>query len=202
MWVWAPTRGKDCSTPRFIERDDLSEGEEEFYPETVTAVPGTNFTNLSEVGTSVMDLHERSCLFDVMLALARRMLNGSSGRYAFAGHSLGGSVAQYVAQQLGLPEDRFIAYAFNGIGIDECRGSNPTSLKSFFISGDPVVRLGNAVGRIQGGEVVEYTPPEATGFLGRLNEWWDVLTFRWHRRPGVQEGLCDCMKERGALSIQ
>ena len=185
----------------FRRDDSLSGPDQDFYPDTVTAVPGTNFTSPPEWGTSVTDLHERSCLFDFMLAMARNILAGNNEPYAFAGHSLGGSVAQYVAQQLALPLERFQAYAFNGIGIDVCRGINPMNLQSFYVAGDPVVNIGEHAGRVQGGAILQYTPPEATGFLGHIEYWWEVLTFWWHRRPGVQQALCDCMNERGVLSI-
>ena len=181
--------------------EDLLQGDEDFYPQTVTAVPGTNFNRTQEVGTSVMDLHERSCLFELMLELAQRVLAQTQEPYAFAGHSLGGSVAQYVAQQVGLWETEFKAYAFNGIGLNVHRGRSPMNLDSFYISGDPVVALGASVGRTQGAAIVEYTPPNPTGFQGRLEHTWEVLTFWWHRRPGVQQALCDCMNGRGSLRM-
>ena len=193
---------KEGLQPVTFRRDDALFGpDEDFYPDTVTAVPGTNFMRPPDMGTSVMDLHEGSCLFDFMVAMARNILARNNEHYAFAGHSLGGSVAQYVSQQLALPPERFQAYAFNGIGIDVRRGTNPMNLQSFYITGDPVVSVGGHAGRIQGGAILQYTPRRATGFLGNIEDWWEVLTFWWHRRPGVQQALCDCMNGRGVLDI-
>ena len=190
---------------------DLSEGEEGHYPGTVTAIPGTDFSKLRESKTSWNDLDGGSCIFEFMAAFADRAWSGADELYVFSGHSLGGSVAQYVAQQLA-PEGgqangddtanmiNFQAYAFNAIGLDESRGANPQTLYSFYIEDDPVVDLGGDKGRIQGGHVLRYTPPPTTSNWSKLKNLWEEATFKWHRLSAVQEGLCDCMKGRGNLS--
>ena len=117
-------------------------------------------------------------------------------------------MAQYVAQQLtpaprenrDAPENRanLRAYAYNAIGLDESRGANPKTLHSFYIEGDPVVGLGTHVGRTQSGRVVRYTPPPTTSILQKR---WEMMSFKWHRLSGVEEGICHCMNGRGKLSI-
>lgn len=51
-------------------------------------------------------------------------------RFAVTVHSLGGSVAQYVAQQNDgfNASSQFQSYAFNAIGLREDRGGNPSNL--------------------------------------------------------------------------
>ena len=210
----SPKEGLNAIT---YERDDnLSNGKEKQFPATITAIPGTDFTKLREVGTSFNDLRENSCLFEFMAAIADKLLSKAEGPdnllsevkgpHAFAGHSLGGSVTQYVAQKLALASEMktrfsFQAYAFNAIGLDESRGGNPSNLYSFYIKGDPVVYIGDEMGRFQGGNIVQYTPPVQKGFIGPIKESWHKIIFKWHRLPGVQEGLCLCMNQNGTLKI-
>ena len=200
------TTQEGLRTVAFHRNGDLSIGEEDYYPETVTAVPGTDLTMLRELQTSWNDFHGKSCIFDFMVAIAGGMWSRTNELYAFAGHSLGGSVAQYVAQKLAPADDtangaNFQAYAYNAVGLDESRGANPKTLHSFYVEGDPVVGLGTYKGRIQGGRVVRYTPPPTTHVWSKLENLWEKATFKWHRLPAVQEGLCDCMNGRGELGI-
>ena len=205
------TTQEGLRTVTFHRDGDLSEGEERYYPETVTAVPGTDIAMLRELLTSWRDLRGGSCIFDFMVAVAGSVGSETGMLYAFAGHSLGGSVAQYVAQQLAPAAEEngddtanranFQAYAFNAIGLDESRGPNPTRLHSFYIKDDPVVGLGAYEGRIQGGRVVRYTPPRPEDTLSELENLWERVTFEWHQLSAVQKGLCGCMNQRGKLSV-
>ena len=199
-------------TVTFKRESDLSKGEEDYYPETVTAVPGTDFTKLQELQANWRGLRGDSCVFDFMVAVAGSVWAKTNEQYVFAGHSLGGSVAQYVAQQLApgggqangdgtVNRTNFQAYAFNAIGLDESRGANPKTLHSFYIKGDPVVGLGADKGRIQGGHIVRYTPPSTTSNWSKIKNLWEEATFKWHRLSAVQEGLCECMNGHGNLSI-
>ena len=146
-----------------------------------------------------------------MVTFAGRAWSGTEELYALAGHSLGGSVAQYVAQQLAPATEEngdgtatrasFQTYASNAIGIDVSRGTNPERLHSSYIEGDPVVGHGARRSRTQGGHIVGDTPPPPTNILDEIESLWETATVEWHRLRGVQEGLCDCMKGRGDLSI-
>lgn len=210
-FVEAATTQEGLRMMTFHRDDVLSEGEEQYYPDTVTAIPGTDFLKLRESKTSWNDLDGGSCIFEFMVRFADRAWSSTDGLYALAGHSLGGSVTQYVTQKLATAKEEngdgsasranFQAYAFNAIGLDESRGVNPETLHSFYIEGDPVVGLGAYRGRIQGGQVVRYTPPPTTSVRSKLKNLWEEATFKWHRLWAVQEGLCDCMNGRGDLSI-
>ena len=83
-------------TVTFHRDGELSEGEEHYYPKTVTAIPGTDFTMLRELQSSWRDLKGKSCVFDFMVTFASRVWASTDKRYALAGHSLGGSVTQYL----------------------------------------------------------------------------------------------------------
>lgn len=207
--------GEGLRTATFQRDDDLFHGEHDYYPEKVTVIPGTDITKLHEWNASLKDLKEKSCAFDFMVAIAAKAWSNTDRMYAFAGHSLGGSIAQYVAQKLDTPlieessisartKANFQIYAFNAIGLDESRGNNPANLYSFYIEGDPVVDLGAVYkGRIQGGRVVKYTPlpSETTGVINTVRNLLSESPFKWHRLSGVQTGLCDCMNGRGQLNI-
>lgn len=177
--------------------DSMTENDMDHFPKEITAIPGTEFTNLSDLGTSFNDLIGNSCIFNFMAKLAEKAWSDSRDRYALAGHSLGGSVAQYVAQKISNGAN-FQAYAFNAIGLDRSYDT-PQNLYSFYIKGDAVVYLGSVIGRTQGGQVVQYTPPKDFKWPKKL---LDFLTFEWHRLSGVKTGLCDCINDKGNLSIE
>lgn len=187
-----------------LDRVMISPSEKENYlPGKITAIPGTNFTKMREIRTSFKDLNGSSCLFEFMAAIAEKFLSKEKNSYALAGHSLGGSVTQYVAQKLALKKTvlPFQAYAFNAIGLDKNRGGNPDNLYSFYIKGDPVVYIGDELGRTQGRNIVQYTPPALKGIISPIKKSWHKIIFKWHRLPGVQEGLCLCMNQTGTLKI-
>ena len=194
-FVEGATQREGAKATTFHIDKDLSNGEENYYPEKVTAIPGTDFRKLRDVKTSWNDLNGGSCIFEFMVAIADKLWSGTETLYAFAGHSLGGSVTQYVAQQLAPASEKnrndparkakLQAYAFNAIGLDESRGANPENLHSFYIEDDPVVDLGDYWDRIQGGRVVRYTPP--TPSWGELGSIWEARDIQMALALGCSE---------------
>ena len=182
------------------KNNDLSDEE---FPEQVTAIRGTNPSRFSQWKASIQDALGQSCVFSLMARVVGDFIQDRGWGYAVTGHSLGGAVAQYIAQQLATPSTargNFSSFAFNAIGIDVGAGANPSPdiLHSFFIEGDPVEALGRlTLGRAQGGRIVRYTPPETDFWSGIA----PLENLERHELSSVQRALCDCMNGEGSLSV-
>ena len=174
---------------------------DETFPEQVTAIRGTDPTRLSHWRANANDLVGTSCVFSLMASVMSYLVADNYWHYAITGHSLGGAVAQYIAQHYHSPGTNvpFRSFAFNAVGLD----TNPAGelgteiLHSFSIQGDPVSALGQSLGRTQGGRVVQYVPPaDDTDF------WNHTTALTKHALRSVQRALCDCMNGRGSLNVR
>ena len=168
------------------------------YPETVTAIRGTRPDRLTNWRSTINRLlRGKSCVFDLMVKLSGHFMGVGRSSYAVTGHSLGGAVAQHVAQHYDRERTsrRFRAFAFNALGTDA--PADPAILQSFVIDGDPVPAIGARIGQIQAGRSVRYVPPNT-------NYWRferPFATLKRHMLPAVQQALCDCMKGMGTLAV-
>ncbi len=136
-------------------------GPHDGFADTITAIKGTDILSRPNWRASLNDLSGGSCVFEVVARIVGDLAGEQYSNYAVAGHSLGGSVAQYVAQSHNTSPNgvNFEAYAFNAIGLDESRGVDPDTLNSFYIEGDPVVYIGASRDRIQGGRLSRFIMP-------------------------------------------
>lgn len=174
------------------------------FPETVTAIRGTDPSLLSQWSGSSRDLSPltKSCVFDLMARVLGEVVAIEAHKYAITGHSLGGAVAQYIAQYLSsggvTPEIRF--FSFNAVGIDVEAAGSPSKkiLHSFYIDGDPASAIGSLFGRSQGGRTIKYIPPESAND----EEFWNSAgPLDRHALTTVQHAICECMNRRGELNV-
>ena len=201
----------------FINSDDRG---------TVVAIRGTDFLRLSQVMVSVNDLlsEQGPCVSRVASLIVDRIIwNEPNLVYiAVTGHSLGGTVSQYIAAKrqantnsYGSEEAAFRAFAFNAIGLRNTDSAVGTkALSSYYIRGDIVSGIGDMVGRVQGGTVVEYVPRSDGVSIDKL--WLaDVVSLplwmrgglnqssqervRRHYLHAVQYSLCKCLKSEGSV---
>lgn len=170
-------------------------------PERLLAIRGTDPRRWPQLMATVMDLLDRSCVFEVAAEVVAREENRWTGRVSVVGHSLGGSATQFVARHrstksAALPATGgFRAYSFNGIGLAGS-AANLRRLHSYYVDGEWVVELGRVFGRSQAGNVVRYIPSAG---------WPPVSTaesYRRHKLSTVQESLCECAKGRGRMEYQ
>ena len=176
------------------KNNDLSD---ETFPEQVTAIRGTRPDRLPQWRASVHQLLHGSCVFRFMAHLSRHFMEYGGSNYAVTGHSLGGAVAQYVAQlhTANTRSSYFRAFAFNAIGTNA--RVNPEFLESFYIREDPVSALGTGLGQLQAGRSVRYTPPDTPNW--RIIAPQDRLNR--HSLNSVQQAICDCMTGLGSLEV-
>ena len=174
------------------------------YPETVTAIRGTDPSLLSQWSASSRDLSpfRKSCVFDLMTRVMGEVVAKNAQKYAITGHSLGGAVAQHIAQSLSkgdeTPNARFFSFNAVGIDVDADGNPHPDILHSFYVDGDVVSVIGILFGRSQGGLIVKYSPPESEN----EDEFWHREgPFDRHELRTVQHALCECMNLRGTLNI-
>lgn len=162
-------------------------------PERILAIRGTDFPNIPEIRTSLKDILGKSCIFDVMAHVVGRADRREKKRFIVSGHSLGGAVAQYVAQKHAGNNDggNFCSYAFNAIGLREPE-RDMHNLISFVIDGDIVSSIGRGIGRRQGGYMVKYVPP---------SNWANRGPIALHELASVREDLCECGESRGSLVL-
>ena len=166
----------------------------------IKAFRGTDFTRMASVNTSLMDMIGKSCAFSIasLLIQADISRNDNPVSVSVVGHSLGGSISQHVAGDLGCSREYsdFSAYSFNGIGLDQTEGSNSGGLPclhSFFIDGEFLAELGRSGGRKQAGVVTRYVPDPGT-------HWDRKGKFSRHKLDNVKNGLCECMQGHGKVA--
>ena len=195
VWVVETTLMIDeaLETVTLQKNSELSDAE---YPETVTAIRGTRPNRLSQWGATVNELRGKSCVFDLMIEVAGGFMGEGHSSYAVTGHSLGGAVAQHVAQHYSRSgaSSEFRAFAFNALGIDA--QADAETLQSFFIEGDPVPAAGGIFSRVQAGRSVRYRPPNTP--------YWTLVAppgWKRHGLHSVQSALCDCMSGMGTLTV-
>jgi hypothetical protein len=182
--------------------------------ESVYAIRGTDWTNLSTIMTSVGDVLGESCAFEsaaiIIKLLGERVSSGTNPSHPktyiiVTGHSLGGSVTQYVGQSNVGPHGYIMhGYAFNAMGVDESEATTngpqaSNLLYSHYIHGDPVSRGGKLLGRIQPGTVLLSKPATS------LRKWLEFLDDTFfnpiyrHKLITVQGTLCLCLNKQGRI---
>ena len=167
------------------------------FPEQVTAIRGTRPDRLSQWSATVRQLLGDSCIFRLMARVSGHFAYESAWNYTVTGHSLGGAVAQYIAQQNATygNSSNFRAFAFNAIGINV--QVDPKILQSFYIEGDPVPATGEIIGNVQAGLSMHYSPQDTDEW--RIRTPFDRL--KRHMLSSVQQALCDCMNGEGTLNV-
>lgn len=174
--------------------------------DSVLAIRGTDFENLSTVITSVKDVLAESCAFEstavIVKVIAGRMVKKDTKQPRTAvivtGHSLGGAATQYIGQSSIPPKKYAIrGYAFNAMGVDNStpRNGDPGELLySQYVYGDPVSMGGSLLGRMQPGTVLVSKPASS------LPKWLRDLLInpvRRHKLDTVQKTLCQCLNGVG-----
>ncbi len=191
--------------------------------EELVAIRGTDFTQVPQIMASVNDLLGTSCVFEVAATVVDYIGDGMpNGRISVVGHSLGGTAAQYIAQDHtqnpwrnpANHEDStgaFGAYSFNAVGLDNDHAGNadPSSLHSYVIDGEIVSSwFAGQFGRTQAGSVIRYLPQDSWPPIGEV-EFIETAFLRGeapeavrrHRLPAVQKGLCECMNGYGQIVL-
>ena len=192
----------------FEKIDEFSDMDPPYGDDAIIAIQGTDRGRLKQILTNLKDLGSNgSCAFEFMAQVVDYYQSDRNrGRFAVTGHSLGGSVAQYVAQQCGgrTASNGFESYAFNAIGLRECDGPNPSNLHSFYIDGDILTDFGEIIGRDRGGRAIQYTPPPRRRGASTDEEvWWsDAGAVKMHLLSTAKRGICNCMDGIGSLTIR
>ena len=142
-------------------------------------IKGTDMSRIKEWNTSIQNLIMNSCIFDFAVEVSTIFFeSGISGEipefrarnYGLVGHSLGGAVAQHVAQEMDLmtviqkhqENAVFRAHSFNSIGVDVGgpesaeRVERRKFVTSVRVAGDFLEELQQQVGRVQIGHLYRY----------------------------------------------
>ena len=207
------SRDEELEFRRFKKVKRLSDPHAPYGDDEIIAIQGTtDWLELRQPRASVNDLRDDpddpldgSCVFEFMARVVEHQGDLGDGRFAVTGHSLGGSVAQYVAQQNSGTKgaSRFESYAFSAIGLDEDRGADPINLDSFYIDGDALAEFAKYIQRMPGGRAIKFTPPRYNR-AGPTDEqrWWsNAGPFTKHKLSTAQRGICNCMDRMGSLTI-
>ena len=147
-----------------------------------------------------------SCVFDMAAQIVALAEDNWPGPVLVAGHSLGGSVAQYVAQNRVLRNsqdpDPFTAYSFNGVGLAAPVPHLP-GLYSYQIAGEFVAQSEPWFSKQQGGNVIRYFPSRNDWPIAS-SDWPPIirpyeLARKRHELSVVQDSLCECAQGRGRV---
>ena len=150
----------------------------------ILGVKGTD--RLQEINTSLEQLIGNSCAFEIAADISAHWINEVGRKHnAIVGHSLGGAVAQYAAQQVNLLQ----AYSYNSIGEDgedeDDAEHDNSEIYSVTIEGEILQELFN---REQVGNVFVYKP------ISNNQKAWDR-----HSISTVQDAICRCLDGRGSF---
>lgn len=192
-------------------------------PQKLWAVRGTDPDwgrlprNLGRILPNLTDLLGESCVFEVAAQIV--VSDSHDGPVSIAGHSLGGSVAQYAARAVALDRNSqftrsthyFRAYSFNGVGLPREPGEQEqldwSVLYSYQVDGELLSEIGRMrpFERRQAGNVLRYLPRERWVLPIRLlisppsALLESVLR---HRLARVQGSLCECAQGRGRIEYR
>ena len=195
LWVVDNTVADETLDAVTFQKNDVLSNN--VFPQTVTAIRGTRPDRLSHWQASLQRFFGSSCVFDLMVKVARGFMGEGHSHYAVTGHSLGGAVAQHVAQRLdgSSTAGRFQAFAFNALGTDGQVDHNV--LQSFFIQADPIAAFGNFLSRVQAGRSMCFIPPNTDFWASEAPPYWPER----HSLHSVQRALCECMQGMGNLIV-
>ena len=171
--------------------------------ETILGVQGTDFTSMKQWNASIQNLIDTSCIFDFAVEVATHFFGPASvdrfgaDRYAIVGHSLGGAVAQHVAQQTDLQSfiaryragATFRAYSFNSIGVKSLTPNAPSrsEIWSVRIAGEILEQLFQ---RRQFGHIYRYGVPLRQTSVSQQSLPEGI---RLHKIDAVQAAICGCL---------
>lgn len=179
--------------------------------ETVLGLQGTNLLDIDKWNTSIQNLIEtwkngNSCVFDFAVEVSTAFFGRGSAdgfheyqskRYGIVGHSLGGAVAQHVAQSVDIETKLrkhqevaiFRAYSFNSIGVDARAGSAKpkNTIVSVWVAGEILEAMQEKVGRRQTGYLFRYGASST-----RLPLWKRIQR---HKIQSVKKEICSCLED-------
>ena len=164
--------------------------------EEIYLIRGTQFNILhflQQLRSSANEVFNETCVFRVAALVARHLsISYKADLFVVTGHSLGGAVAQFIADdQANHPDDyganRFVGYSFNAVGLKKPQVTPIYSLYSFYIEGDPAQIGGGLSGHEQAGTAIMYIPAQGPNPLHTIRQ--------------VQRSLCKCKAGEGALDI-
>lgn len=177
--------------------------------EEVWAIRGTTWDEWHRIAPNLTYLFDdEPCVFEAATKLLDMRERNWTGAISIAGHSLGGSVAQYVAQHRarypsGRTSTSFSAYSFNGFGLREPVQDLP-DLHSYQVHRE-VAALAESVfwNRRQGGNVISYVPAwswrRVLLYLAPAPIAVAIESVQRHRIEAVQDSICQCAQGQGRL---
>ena len=146
----------------------------------------TIFQLVPQLRASINDMIDKSCAFSLAAEIARlKSEEYDFSDFSVVGHSLGGAVATYIANDRRENPDNyggstFSAYSFSSVGLKDADTVNIDDLYSYRIKDDPFAFMD------QVGLSFVYHPQD--GFGGR------------HRLKQVQKSICECLNGQGEIS--
>lgn len=178
----------------------------------IFGVQGTDIFRHRQLGAAVRALKDGSRCFDFALEISENFFdscnpdfrallrydiataNDISVSHTIVGHSLGGAVAQYVAQKRDFSniitecgrKSTFQAYSFNSFGVSSANTVASGTGKTFSvrIAGELLEKPEADLGRRQTGHVYRYAvPPPSPNFIAQFNR---------HKIRRVQKEICRC----------
>ena len=174
--------------------------------EIILGIQGTDFTSISQWNASIQNLINTSCVFDFAVEVATRFFGPTSVdqfgayRHGIVGHSLGGAVAQHVAQHTDLHSviagyrngATFQAYSFNSIGVKCSTPDVPhqSRIRSVRIAGEVLEQMEPQFRRRQIGHIYRYDVPSSQS---STNQHSLPERIRLHKIDAVQDAICRCL---------
>ena len=172
--------------------------------EYIIGVQGTDASRIIPMlNSSVMELIENSCTFELSVEVAKQFLNpcdndnNNVNDYTILGHSLGGAVAQYVKGQPDLEsivrecsnDAQFRAYSFNSIGVDRAERSQNGHANTYSVrvAGEFLEQLETEFNREQIGHIFRYGDRSQSELELSLGE-----RLRRHKISTVRREICRC----------
>ena len=193
----------------------------------VTAIPGTDFSNIADLRSSLTSLVRESCVFPIADMVIDTIKYSADNRRFQAGlgplenitvmgHSLGGTAAHYVAERRASrstnvqanTDAQFQAYSFNALGLDpRYRTPNVSQITSYYVYGELVSLLGSVFDWWQEGRAFRGVPPGGTRADPEdlPDSWWKLPLWDWgeridrHKLVSVQETLCQCTQNHSGF---
>ena len=189
-------------------------------------IQGTDIFSVPQINSVIQELVEKSCIFEFALEVAEAFFNSCDTNIrsllvhdslsaadgpldnTIVGHSLGGAIAQYVAnhrslegiaRECGSGNERFRAYSFNSFGITPATAEaayreRTNKIFSVRIAGEFLERIEMDLERAQIGHLYRYAVSSTVwNFVQRINR---------HRIRKVQREICRCRNGTGNTYFQ
>ena len=165
----------------------------------ILGIQGTDVFRHGQWRTTINKLIEEpsskvSCLFPLAVDIATEFFGGNFVKdkfskthyYGIVGHSLGGAVAQHIAQEL--DDATFRVYSFNSIGVATKRGTitRQGAMNSVRVAGEILEQLQSKFKKRQIGHIVRY---------GTSSDGWQD-GIRRHSIESVKKEICWCLADK------